>query len=166
MQAALFGSAFVFTHNAQAAERSDYINATFPWSLPHVGNQCFVNFKWHAFLKFPAQHGNRFLGTARKLIEMLNEYSNNGVRQKQRSELIFGAQTVADALHRGSHRGSIDDIGFDRGRNDRARRKRLHGKTVQRTSARKACARNAIGSDLDGNRWMRLSVQPEGNFPD
>jgi len=28
----------------------------------------------------------------------------------------------------------------------------------------KACARNAIGSHLDGNRWMRLSVQPEGNF--
>src|SRR5260370_19356682 len=97
---------------------------------------------------------------------MLDKYSNDRDWQEQRGDIIFGAQAVADRLHGSSHRDNINDIGFNRGRSNRAGRQRLYGKTVQRTGARKTRAGNTIGSDLDGNGRMRLSVQPKSNFPD
>src|SRR5882724_13093906 len=129
-QAEIFRERFVLANDAEPAESRDDVDATFAWSLPHVRNQRLFDFEWNAFLELPAKHRNRFLGRTRKLIEVLHEDADDGVRHKNRNVFIFCTQTAADTFKGAFYGDEIDQIGFDRGRYNRAGRQSLDSKAI------------------------------------
>jgi len=92
---------------------------------------------------------------------MLHEDADDRNPEATTPHLHFRVQAVANALHRISHRPALTMLVSTADGNDRTRRKRFDRKTIQRAGAREPRSRNAIGSNIDGDRRVRLGVQPQ-----
>src|SRR6267378_7217578 len=84
-----FRELLVFTHYAKSSECCEDVHATFPRSLPHVRKDRLVNSKRHAFFQLPAEHRQRLLRGAGKLLEVLNKDANHWIRQEHRNIFVL-----------------------------------------------------------------------------
>ncbi len=94
----IFRERFVFTDDAKTAECGDDIHTAFARRLAHVRDERLIHFERNALFQLPAQHGDRFLRGARKLIEVLDEHANDRVGHQDRNVFVFCAQPGADTF--------------------------------------------------------------------
>src|SRR5262249_18838464 len=166
IQSSVFGKAFVFANDSQAAESSDNIYPAFARGLTHIRNKCFVYFERNALFQFPAKHGNRFGGGTRKLIEVLNEDANHGIRKKDSHSFRLCAKPRANGFEDRFDPGHVNDVRFNGAWNNGARRKWFNCKTIETAGAGQARSGDAVGRNFDGKRRMRRSIEPSGELAD
>src|SRR5262249_28632277 len=166
IQAKVFGKAFVFANDPQAAESSDNIYPAFARGLTHIRNKCFVYFKRNALFQFPAKHGNGFGGGTRTRIEMLGKDANDRIGQEDSYVFRSCAKTGTNGFEDRFDAGHVDDICFHGAWNNGARRKRFNCKAIETAGAGQARPGDAVGCNFDGKRRMRRSIEPGGELAD